>query len=113
MLMEMMTLTGPGRLKTNSFLDTSGQICPCPRTAISNHFGAHFGDQNLLIFGKIWDHFLDHFLLTFWTTFGLILEPILGPDRTKKGQDEPKRAIKRFTEPKLCNSKNIKTKYVF
>ena len=109
MLMEMMTLTGPGRLKTKSFLDTSGQKCRCRLLAISHHFG----DQNLFIFGKIWDHFLDHFLITFWAHFGPILGPILGPDRPKKGQDEPRRAIKRFTRPKLCNSKNIKNQRFF
>ena len=99
MLMEMMTLTGPGRLKTNSFLDTSGQKSPCPAFAISHYFGPHFGDHNLLIFCKICDHFLDPFWITFSTTFGPILGSILGPDRPKKGQDELKRAIKRFTEP--------------
>ena len=110
MLMEMMALTGPGRLRTKSFLDTFVQNILCSAFAISHHFGAHFGDQNLFFLCKIWDHFLDHFFITFWSTFGPILGPILGPDRpTKKGQDEPKRAIKRFTEPKLCNSKSLKT----
>ena len=31
---------------------------------------------------------------------GTILGPILGPDRPKRGQDEPKRAIRSFKEPK-------------
>ena len=31
-----------------------------------------------------------------------ILGPILGPDRPKRGQDEPKRTIKSFKEPKNC-----------
>ena len=35
--------------------------------------------------------------------------PILGPDRPKRGQDEPKRTIKSFKEPKNC----IFTKVVF
>ena len=100
-------------LKTKNFLETTGQKCQHDSDQISRLFGTHFGDQNLLIFGKIWDHFLDHFLITFWTTFGPILGPILGPDRPKKGQDEPKRAIKRFTEPKLCNSKNLKNHWFF
>ena len=106
--MEMMALTGPGHLRTKSFLDTSVQKSLCPVIAISHNFGAHFGDQNLHLFCSFWVHFFDHFLITFWATFGPILGPILGPDRPKKGQDEPKRAIKRFTEPKLCNSKNLK-----
>ena len=38
-----------------------------------------------------------------------ILGPILGPDRPKRGQDEPKRTIKSFKEPKNC----IFTKVVF
>ena len=31
-----------------------------------------------------------------------ILGPILGPDRPKRGQDEPKRTIKSFKESKNC-----------
>ena len=50
MLMEMMALTGPGRLRTKSFLDTSVQKFPCLGFAISHHFGAHFGDK----FGYFW-----------------------------------------------------------
>ena len=56
---------------------------------------------------------MDHFLITFWTTFGPILGPILGPDRPKTAQDELKKAIKRFTEPKLCNSKNLEKTICF
>ena len=107
MLMEMMTLTGPGRLKTNSFLDTSGQKSQCPAFAISHNFGAHFGDQNLLVFITSGGHFFEHFVITFWTTFRHILGPILGPDRPKKGQEEPEMAIKRIKDPKSCISKNL------
>ena len=39
---------------------------------------------------------------------GTILGPILGPDRPKRGQDEPKRAIRSFKEPKSCIFKNLK-----
>ena len=39
--------------------------------------------------------------------------PILRPDWPKKAQDELKRAIKRFTETKLCNSKNLKNHLFF
>ena len=95
------------------FQDSSGRICPRPDLAISHHFGDHFGDQNLIFFGKFGGHVLNHFLITFWTTFGPILGPILGPDRPEKGQDEPKRAIKRFTVRKLCNSKNMKNHWFF
>ena len=102
-----------GHLGTKSFLDTSGQKSLCRLLAMSHNFGAHFGDQNLFFFGKIWDHFLDHFLNTFWTSFGPILGPILGPDRPKKAQDELKKAIQRFTEPKLCNSKNLRNHWFF
>ena len=40
---------------------------------------------------------------------------ILGPDRPKRGQDEPKRAIRSFKEPKSCIFKNLKkpTFFVF
>ena len=44
--------------------------------------------------------FLDKFLTIFWNTFGTILGPILGPDLPKRDQDEPKRAIRIFIEPK-------------
>ena len=33
--------------------------------------------------------------------------PILGPDRPKRGQDEPKRTIKSFKEPKNCIFKKV------
>ena len=32
----------------------------------------------------------------------------MGPDRPKRGQDEPKRAIRSFKEPKRCIFKNLK-----
>ena len=44
---------------------------------------------------------------------GTILGPILGPDRPKRGQDEPKRAIRSFKEPKSCIFKNLKKPLVF
>ena len=44
---------------------------------------------------------------------GTILGPILGPDRPKRGQDEPKRAIRSFKEPKSCIFKNLEKPYVF
>ena len=44
---------------------------------------------------------------------GTILGPILGPDRPKRGQDEPKRAIRSFKEPKSCIFKNLKKNYSF
>ena len=42
-----------------------------------------------------------------------ILEPILGPERPKRDQDEPKRAIRSFKEPKSCILKNLKKPLVF
>ena len=39
---------------------------------------------------------------------GTILGPTLEPDRPKRGQDEPKRAIRSFKEPKSCIFKNLK-----
>ena len=44
---------------------------------------------------------------------GTILGPTLGPDRPKRGQDEPKRAIRSFKEPKSCIFKNLKKPKVF
>ena len=54
-----------------------------------------------------------HHLSTFcWSLFGEllepILEPILRPDRPKRGQDEPNRTIKSFKEPKTFIYKNLK-----
>ena len=47
--------------------------------------------------------FLTNFLITFWTMLG----PILGPDLPKRDQDEPKRAIRIFKEPKTCIYKKV------
>ena len=44
-----------------------------------------------------------HFLIT----FGTMLGPILGPDLPKRDQDEPKRAIRIFKEPKTCIYKKV------
>ena len=44
---------------------------------------------------------------------GTVLGPILGPDRPKRGQDEPKRAIRSFKEPKSCISKSLKNPQFF
>ena len=43
--------------------------------------------------------FFDNFWTNFLITFGTVLGPILGPYLPKRGQDEPKRAIKIFKEP--------------
>ena len=47
----------------------------------------------------------------FWSLFGPLLGTILGsifgPDRPKRGQDEPKRAIGSFKEPKSCIFKKV------
>ena len=74
---------------------------------------AHFGNQT-------W-HFLVIFGIIFWTTFwsifgpllGAILGPILGPDRPKREQDEPKRAIRSFKDPKSFIFKNLEKPLVF
>ena len=50
--------------------------------------------------------FFEHFWEQFWG-------PILGPDRPKRGQDEPKRAIRSFKEPKSCISKSLKNHKFF
>ena len=42
-----------------------------------------------------------------------ILGFVLGADRPKRGQDEPKRAIRSFKEPKSCIFKNLKKPNVF
>ena len=39
--------------------------------------------------------------------------PILGPDRPKREQDEPKRAIRSFKEPKTFIYKNLKKTFGF
>ena len=49
-------------------------------------------------------------LENFWCPF---LGPILGPDRPKRGQDEPKKLIRSFKEPKSCIFKNLKKTFIF
>ena len=51
--------------------------------------------------------FFDKFLTNFLITFGTMLGPILGPDLPKRDQDEPKRAIRIFKEPKTCIYKKV------
>ena len=48
----------------------------------------------------------EHFWEQFWG-------PILGPDRPKRGQDEPKRAIRSFKEPNAAFSKTLKNLQFF
>ena len=55
----------------------------------------------------IFYNFFDKFLTIFWRTFGTMLGPILGPDLPKRDQDEPKRAIRIFKEPKTCIYKKV------
>ena len=54
-----------------------------------------------------------YFSFFFGAFLGTILGPILGSDRPKRGQDEPKRAIWSFKEPKSCIFKNPKKLLVF
>ena len=78
-----------------------GWQCLCPGIAILSHFGVNFGTENryfLVIFGVIlW--------ITYRSLFGTLLEFILGPfwDQIgpRRGQDEPKRAVKSFKEQKI------------
>ena len=51
---------------------------------------------------------MDNRWFLFWAFLGTILGPILGAARPKRGQDEPKRAIRSFKEPKSCIFKNLK-----
>ena len=44
-----------------------------------------------------------NFLINFWQSFGALLEP----DLPKRDQDEPKRAIRIFIEPKTCIYKKV------
>ena len=44
----------------------------------------------------------------FCAFLGIILGPILGPDRPKRGQDEPKRAIRSSKSQKAAFSKTLK-----
>ena len=52
------------------------------------------------------------FWTLFWSLFGPLLDPFWGPfwDQIgpRRGQDEPKRPIKSFKDPKSCISKNLK-----
>ena len=57
-------------------------------------------------FGSLFGHLLDHFWRPFWGPFW----DQIGP---RRGQDEPKRAIKSFKDPKSNLFKNIKNPSVF
>ena len=52
------------------------------------------------------------FWTIFWTTFGQFLGPFWGPFwdliGPRRGQDEPKRLIESFKDPKTCICKNLK-----
>ena len=56
---------------------------------------------------------LDYFGFFLGAFLGTLLGPILGSDRPKRGQDELKRAIRSFKEPKSCIFKNLKKPTVF
>ena len=51
--------------------------------------------------------------LLFWSIFGNHLGPILGSDRPKRGQDEPKRAIRSSKSQKAAFSKTLKNLQFF
>ena len=51
---------------------------------------------------------MDNRWFLFWAFLGTILGPILGPDRPKRGQDEPKRAIRSSKSQKAAFSKTLK-----
>ena len=53
------------------------------------------------------------FWFLFWTFLGTILGLILGPDRPKRGQDEPKRAIRSSKSQKAAFSKSLKNLQFF
>ena len=78
------------------------------------HFGAHFGDQNLLISSNFWGHFLDSILGTFWTTFGAISGSHFGTrsaqEGAKMGPREPPRASK---TQKAAIAKTLKNNLFF
>ena len=56
---------------------------------------------------------LDNLWFLFWAFLGSILGFILGPDRPKRGQDEPKRAIRISKSQKAAFSKSLKNPQFF
>ena len=56
---------------------------------------------------------MDNLGFFFAAYLGNFLGFILGPDRPKRGQDEPKRAIRSFKEAKNCMFKNLKKPFSF
>ena len=56
---------------------------------------------------------LDNLWFLFWAFLGTLLGPILGPDRPKRGQDEPKRAIRSSKSQKAAFSKSLKNHQFF
>ena len=65
------------------------------------------------IFPSIFAHFFKHVLHIFFTTFSKKVETTFGTHFgirvAQEGQDEPKRAIRSFKEPKTFIYKNLKT----
>ena len=52
-------------------------------------------------------------MVHFLSIFGYILGFVLGPDRPKRGQDEPKRAIRSSKSQKAAFSKSLKNHQFF
>ena len=69
--------------------------------------------QNLLSFCCFGGKLLDKFLNISWTILRHFGGPFLEPDRPKRGQDEPKKAMKTVKGPKTCICKNLEKQLVF
>ena len=84
---------------------------------VLNHLGAILQTTALTIDPAAWDCAVRSPRWPILGPFGAILGPILGailgPNRPKRSQDEPKRAIKSPKEPKTYNTKNLKKPLVF
>ena len=86
-----------------------GKKCLKPAISFWGLSGPHFWWLFLLTFKLIFGLFFDNFLKHFGAHFGIHF----GTKLPKRGQDEPKRAIRSFKEVKNCMFKNLKKPLVF
>ena len=75
-----------------------GKKCLKPAISFLTIFVTNFGVQNCTFLSS----FSNTVLLTFREPLEPMLGPILGPDRPKRDQDEPKRTIKSVKESNNC-----------
>ena len=86
-----------------------GKKCLKPAISFLIKIGTHFSIYFCTFFLTCFTHFFYHFFEKGWNLFGTHF----GIRVAQEGQDEPKRAIRSFKEPKPFIFKNLKKPLVF